>query len=309
MSILGDAGARTKGGLPSAGERFEIALGDGVAAGWRWRNEDGPPLLFAHANGFCASAYKKLLAPLSADFDVIAVDLRGHGRTILRAVPVGHASWRLFVADLSAILSSADAFGLALRERWFLAGHSLGASSLIRAAVGRDDVAHIFALEPVAVPQVAALSSALPGWRLFADESPMVKAALNRRSRWKTRDEVRKRYAQKEIFARFAAGVIDDYLEDGLVEDEEGVRLACDPRWEAANFAASQAGFWRAVARLGVPLSILAAKHPSSTLIGDAAERFSRAGADVRTIDGVTHLAPLEAPRAAVRFIREAAAR
>lgn len=303
------AGAEGGGAEPRpAPRRFEIALEEGPVAGWRWCNDGARPLLFAHANGFCASAYKRLLSLLSDAFDVIAIDLRGHGRTRLPAQPSGHATWTPFVDDLGRVMDSAGALGLSSDARWVLAGHSLGASSLIRAAVGRSDVARICALEPVAVPALVALYSALPGWRFFADRSPLVRGALNRRSAWSSRDEVRQRYRNKKIFALFAEDVIDDYLEDGLVEGAEGVRLACDPEWEAANFAASQAGFWRAVARLDAPLDVLGANHPSSTLIGDAPARFTRAGAQVQLLDGVTHLAPLEVPEAAARFICEAAA-
>ena len=50
-------------------------------------------LVFAHANGFCASAYIQLLEPLAATFEIIAPDLRGHGRTRLPADPAGHRDW------------------------------------------------------------------------------------------------------------------------------------------------------------------------------------------------------------------------
>ena len=47
-----------------------------------WENS-GPALHFAHANGFNAETYRRLLQPLASLFHIFALDMRGHGFTTL----------------------------------------------------------------------------------------------------------------------------------------------------------------------------------------------------------------------------------
>ena len=54
----------------SSPERLSAPIGEGEIAGWRHANVGAPRLLFCHANGFCASAYKRMLALLADRFDI-----------------------------------------------------------------------------------------------------------------------------------------------------------------------------------------------------------------------------------------------
>ncbi len=62
---------------------FEIPGGSvaGIAFGPELAN---PDLVFLHATGFNARAYRAMLAPLGERFSVLALDFRGHGRTNCR---------------------------------------------------------------------------------------------------------------------------------------------------------------------------------------------------------------------------------
>ena len=59
-------------------------------------------LIFAHANGFNAYAYRSLLQPLSGALRIWAPDLRGHGQTRLPARPEGRRCWKDHRDDLIA---------------------------------------------------------------------------------------------------------------------------------------------------------------------------------------------------------------
>jgi pimeloyl-ACP methyl ester carboxylesterase len=142
-----------------------------------------------------------------------------------------------------------------------------------------------------------------PVWRLMSSRWPLVRGALARRAQWKSRSEVGAAYARKPLFATWAEGALEDYLEDGLVESSEGVRLACDPRWEAAVYQAQGHDFWGAVARLGPGIASLVAAHRSSTVSGAGRARLKRLGVDIVLHRGAGHLLPLEAPEVAARFI------
>ncbi len=282
--------------------RLSVAIDGGDVALLRFGRAGAPPLLFAHANGFCASASRRLFEAMGARFDIFAADLRGHGRTRLPASGADHRSMAIFGEDLrqtKAALVPVAAQG----ARWVLAGHSMGAVAATLAAAGDAQIAAVRLIEPVAMPRSWTAIAATPLWPFIAPHIPLVRAASRRRERWPDPAAALRSYERKPFFAGFADGVLADYLEDGLTIDPAGARLACSPHWEAANFAAQAGGLWRAAARIKAPVSVLAARHSASTLRGNAEARLRQLGADVTRLSGVTHLVPFEAPERAAAFL------
>lgn len=283
-------------------KRARVRIPGGELAMLRFGRQGAPPLLFAHANGFCASAYRQMFEAIGDRYDVHAVDLRGHGRTALPIDPAAHRSAEIFASDLSALLDALQA------QRpngagWTLAGHSLGAVSVVLAAVRRNDIGGLRLIEPVAMPGFSYAAARLPGWRLVSKRLPLVKAAAGRRGTWPTRGDVLRSYGAKPFFSTWAKGVLEDYLEDGLRQSEGGVALSCSPQWEAATFGAQAHDFWKAVEAIKAPMRILAARHPGSTVSREAQRRFARLRLDVTMVEGYTHLLPFEDPNGAARFL------
>lgn len=290
------------GGAQIAPERFRIALPDGEIAGWRWRRDGAPRLLFCHANGFCASAYRVVLGAVAVAADVWAIDLRGHGRTSLPADPAALRNWEVFGRDIGAFLDRAGG------GAWRLAGHSLGAVSATLAARGRTDVDGLALIEPVSVPPLSALFASTAPGRAAMRRTPLARGALARRRRWPSRADALERYGQKSVFRRWAPGVLEDYLADGLVEDGEDMRLACDPAWESAIFSCQSRGFWDAVRTAPAPLAVLGAAGRDTTIFPGAAARFRRAGARFSLAPETGHLLPMERPAVAADFLLSALA-
>lgn len=284
--------------------RLRVAIDGGDVALLRFGRAGAPPLLFAHANGFCASAYRRMFEAMGESFDIFAADLRGHGRTRLPAQSAGHRSMTVFGEDLRRMKIALAP--VASGGSWVLAGHSLGGVAAATAAAGDETIAAVCLIEPVAMPRSWTLIARSPLWPLIAPRIPLVRSASRRRERWPDRGAALHSYARKAFFAGWADGVLADYLEDGLTAEDNAVRLSCAPQWEAANFAAQANDFWRALAQVKAPVSVLAARHPSSTLRGGAPARFQRLGAAVERISGVTHLVPFEAPERAAKFLTDA---
>jgi pimeloyl-ACP methyl ester carboxylesterase len=259
------------------------------------------PLVFSHANGFCASAYRQALSAIR-DHDVFAIDLRGHGRSQLPCAPARGPLWRRHANDIAASLDAIRR-DFSIGAPAVLGGHSLGAVASAMAAAGRSDIAALRLIEPVATPEQYRYLAMTPLWGLFADAMPLARAARRRRPHFGSRADAAAAYAGKSLFRRFAPGALDDYLDDGLTEDAGGFRLSCPPSWEAANFTATDNDFWSAVRRRTAPLAVLAADDASSTLFADAPARLHRHGAVVRLESGVSHLLPMEAPERAARFL------
>lgn len=284
---------------PANAERFAVEIADGTLAGWRWRNNAKPPLLFCHATGFCASVYKQMLQLLRSEFDIFALDMRGHGRTALPANPQDLHSWNIYARDVAAFLDAQD------RTDWILAGHSMGAASVAMAARARRDVLALRLVEPVAPPPVVAFAAGTPLWPFLSQGVPLVGQAARRRAHWSSRAETMARYERKALFRDWAPGVLADYLEDGLIDEEEGVKLACAPAWEAATFRAQANDFWGSVRQVSASVGVLAADHPTTTARAGARRRFRRIGAGLTILPGVGHLIPMQAPDRAARFIAE----
>jgi len=262
----------------------------------RWPAPGKPRLVFAHANGFCASAARRMLAGLSADFDIVAPDLRGHGRTTLPADPSGLRSWNLHADDLLTLYAALD------RPPDLLAGHSMGASATLLAASGMDAPPPLALVEPVVLPAAAAFWARTPLWAVFKRRMPLSKAARRRARAWSSREAVLERYRAKPTFARWSPGVLEDYLGDGLVETGDGVRLACDPDWEAANYEAQGHDLLGAARRIAGPVRAFKAQH-ASTLIN--AQSIADRGVSVERMDGVGHLAVMEQPARVAAWIRQ----
>ena len=285
----------------TAPTRISVSLQDGDLAGWRWRNDGAPPLLFCHATGFCASTYKKMLRRLADRFDIWALDMRGHGRTRLPADPKDLRSWNIYARDVAGFLDREK------RDGWILAGHSMGAVVVAMAARGRNDISALRLIEPVAPPLVYTLTAAYaPFWPMLARHIPIARRAARRRARWSSREDALKSYERKGLFRDWAPGVLADYLEDGLVIDHAGARLSCDPDWEAATFAASAHDLWRAVRVAPAPIGVFAA-GVASTIWPTARWWFRRAGAEMTKIAEAGHLAPMENPALAADFIAQGA--
>lgn len=288
--------------------RFTLPIeGRDEVAGRRWPNDGAPQLVFLHATGFCASAYAQMMSVARAHFDIFALDLRGHGGTTLPADPASLRSWDIYAEDLCAVLRQLPQPS---RGR-VLSGHSCGAvvAALAASRPGFDGagLVSLALIEPVTTPRAMSLFAKTPFWPLIAARWPLVRGAKARRAEFPSRSAAAESYGRKPLFARWAEGALAAYLEDGLIDGSDSVRLACRPSWEAATFAAQAHDFWGAVRRAPAPIRILAADDPSSTVNPAARQRLRRRGADVSEIGGATHLVPFEHPDAAAAFLASAA--
>lgn len=281
--------------------RFAVETPDGAIAGLRFGAPGAPPLLFAHANGFCASAYRQTLEAVEGH-DIFAIDLRGHGRTTLTADSARGAHYAQHARDVGAAIDGVRRrFDVA--DPFTLAGHSLGAVAAAMAGASRDDIAVVRLIEPVAAPEYLRFLELTPFWKAFAERLPLAAAARRRRPVFESREKARAVYQEKALFRRFAPGVLDDYLADGARATDNGAALSCAPAWEAANFAAPGNAFWSAARSRRSSLAVLGAVDGSTALFGSAAARLARIGVTVVLAEGAGHLLPMEIPARAALFL------
>ncbi|AGG90572.1 MULTISPECIES: alpha/beta fold hydrolase [Rhodanobacter] len=116
----------------SASVERRIALPHLTLAAQIWGEDSLPPLLALHGWLDNAGSFAQLAPRLAARWQVIALDLPGHGHAGHLAAGAGYH----YVDHVQAVLAAADALGL---ERYTLLGHSLGAGIASLVATARPE--------------------------------------------------------------------------------------------------------------------------------------------------------------------------
>jgi len=276
-------------------QRRALPLADGAVNLLDWGGS-GPSVHFTHANGFNAETYVPILSPLAGEAHLLASDLRGHGFTMLPADSATHTTWLTYPADLIRVLDAIRA------GPYVLAGHSMGGTTSLLVAAQRPDLVKALVLfEPVA-------REFPPG--IDIENSPYVQSAVRRRAVFADTATARRAYTGRGAFRTWPDETLDAYLRGGLKPDAEGVRLACDPRWEAQNFRLGPSGVRDAIAKLQCPVIVFAGTENSTT--GPeilALIRETHPAAHIEVIEGATHFLPMERPDLVRQAIREAISR
>jgi pimeloyl-ACP methyl ester carboxylesterase len=255
--------------------------------------------VFMHANGFNARTYRTILGPLAGDLRILALDLRGHGRTPAPAEPLGRNTWLDLGHDLNTFLQTLDLGPVVL------AGHSMGGTlSLFAAADLPERVRALALFDPVVLPPERAAGGA-------PATSPLVHGASRRRRHFDSRDAAVQSYRGRGAFTTWTEPMLLDYVEDGFRDVADGtVELACAPEWEVSNYLAQGHDPWDAFARSRCPISILRAEIASTCNVGSRIDQLTADGRiRIETIPGTTHFLPMERPdlvRATLRAAIEA---
>ncbi len=177
-------------------------------------------LVFSHANGFPAGTYRALFEMWrAAGWRVLALDKFGHDAQY----PV-RSNWSPTRDELLAFIHR-EAPG----QKVHLVGHSLGGILSFLAACKRPELAASVVLID---------SPLIGGWRshglqvfkatgLVKRVSPG-KVSRLRRWQWPDTPAAYQHFARKAAFARWAPGVLQDYMDAGMEADPDtgGVRLA-----------------------------------------------------------------------------------
>lgn len=286
--------------------RLTFDLPGGRMAGIAFGPDAPPDIVFLHATGFNARMYRTMLAPLGDRFSVWALDARGHGRTALPAKLWGYSSWRRHRDDVIAVLEAHAPKPVTL------AGHSMGGTvSLLTAARRPDLVASLALLDPVIMPAAMYAAFELPlGPLIQRHMLALPRGAMRRRARFDSREAAVAAFKGRGVFKTFPEEAILDYVADGLVEDAKkgGFKLACAPAFEAATYCAQRHDPWGALRRVRAPLVLLRAEL-GSTVTPAAAHRIAalKPEARIATVEGASHMLPIERPDRARAAIESAA--
>jgi len=277
-----------------------IRLGSGTGAGEFAYLDFGPEerpvdAVFLHANGFNARTYRTILGPLAGDFRILALDLRGHGRTRAPTQPEGRPNWLDLGDDLVGFLETLDLKSVVL------AGHSMGGTlSLFAATDAPDRVRALVLFDPVVLPPERPAGQPA--------SSPLIHGASRRRRHFDSREAAVQSYRGRGAFTTWAEPMLLDYVEDGFRDLDDGtVELACAPEWEVSNYLAQGHDPWDAFARSRCPITILRAEQGSTCNVDSRIDQLTADGRiTIETIPGTTHFLPMERPDLVRSNLREA---
>lgn len=273
-----------------------------------WGARSDPAVFLIHATGFHARVWDQTVAALPKGLRVIAVDIRGHGRSE-KTGPMG--DWTVPAQDIAELiehLELKDAIG---------AGHSMGGHLLVQiAATHPNAFKRLVLIDPVMLPPEIYASphvTALP--------PGTVHPVARRRNAWDSWQQMFDAFKARHPYSLWREDVLADYCRYGLVPapSGRGFELACPPAIEASIYM-GHAGrdIYALASRVKVPVVVLRAKprEPGPRDLTDfaasptwegVASSFAH-GRDV-PLPHLTHFIPMQDPALTARFIIDENAR
>lgn len=262
---------------------MQVPSSDGVSIELHDLGGDGPPVLIAHATGFCAQAYGPLASRLVGSHHVWALDFRAHGRSTLPAS--GDLTWEGMTDDVTAAIDAVADGPI------FAFGHSMGGACLAAAERRRPGIlAAAVLFEPIIFPS---------DWTEAPGSNPLSASARRRRASFASREEALARYASRPPLGWLRADALAAYVEHGFRDDPDGgVTLRCDPQHEAQVFEADGKPRIGQMAEVAAPM--LVARGDRDGEIGPAGLAVAVADAlpngELRHYPHLNHFGPFQDP-------------
>ena len=272
---------------------------------FEWGTPGKQPVLLLHATGFHARCWDQTIAALGSDFHVIAIDMRGHGRSD-RVEPYIWHSFADDICELVTHLSLTDAIGV---------GHSMGGHCLVHVAAREPGAfKHLVLVDPVIFEPDAYATDRYRGF-----EGPEDHPVSRRHNDFGNWQDMHERFKGRGSFAVWDDRVLEDYCRYGvaLKEDGTGYELACPPLVESSIYLGNTStDVYQQIPKVEVPVVVLRARgrdpdqheimdFSTSPTWSEVASQF-KLGRDVY-LPELTHFMPMQAPELVAGYIREGA--
>jgi pimeloyl-ACP methyl ester carboxylesterase len=283
-------------------EELRIDLPERTLAALAWGDPSRPPLLALHGWLDNAGSFSAIAPLLAKDHYVVAIDLRGHGRS--SHLPAG--AWYHYVDYFDDLRATLDHFGWPSAT---LFGHSLGGTLASLFAAAYPERVEALLLVEALGPLTVSPENTLAQLKRGLDERA---AFANRRALRVFRD-LDAAIEARAMASGFSSEVARALVERGVQQVEGGYIWSSDPRLTLTS--AQRYSEAQVLAMLGgvrAPTLLILAEPATSylpvTMMRDRAAQV--AGIEVVHVAGHHHL-HLESPDAvfavASRFLRERA--
>ena len=262
-----------------------------------------PRLLISHATGFHGRAYGAMARALGGEFDVWALDHRGHGAT--QAPADWDADWHGFADDATAAARSVATTNGEAPMYGF--GHSMGGATLLLTAHRIPDLfAGLVLFEPIVFP---------PEMVVQLHEGPLVRGARRRRRQFDSFDAAIANYAAKPPMSAFDPEALDDYVAGGFrpldpAAPDGPVTLCCEPDFEAETFLAGwRQDVWPLLSAITTPTVVVSGiddGSPPARMAAAVAERLPNGS--YAPHDELDHIGPFTHPADVAEIVAAAVA-
>ncbi len=195
---------------------------------FQWNESAHDVVLLVHATGFHARCWDSTVKKLGSRFRVIAIELRGHGRS--QKLPP--YDWWTFGRDLTQfvkVLGVSNAVGV---------GHSMGGHCLTQACAAHPQCFKgLVLVDPVmANPRDYPAIDSVAQW-----DSAASHPVSRRRNDWNSPEEMFENFRNRHPFSLWKEECLMDYCKWGLLKNRKGTHsLACPPLVEASIYVGSR---------------------------------------------------------------------
>ncbi len=264
-----------------------------------WGRRGDPVVFLIHATGFHGRCWDEIVRALPPGFNVIAVDLRGHGRSEKTGPISNWAEPARDIAELVENLQLSSTIG---------AGHSMGGHILVQiAAANPRAFKRLLLIDPVIM--APEMYKGAPFWPP-GTEHPVAR----RRNAWANWQEMLDAFKNRNPYSLWAPKVLEDYCRYGLMPAANGgFELACPPAVEASIYMGSAGtDIYEAVRKVTAPVTILRAKErevgPRNQLDFSASPTWPQLAtvfqnASDTYLKDLTHFIPMQDPALVARYI------
>lgn len=195
---------------------------------FEWVGDPEHTVLLLHATGFHARCWDATVEALRTSCRVIALDLRGHGRTANRPP----YDWNTISDD---VVDFVDTLNLTMLT---VAGHSMGGRCALYLAAHRPErVQSLVLVDPVVMSPDQYRQRRAEQPAMNVDDHPVAR----RRNRFDSPQSMIDRFESRHPFNRWQSRALRDYCVFGLIPTEVGFELACPPAVEAQIYSHSAA--------------------------------------------------------------------
>ncbi|SMQ30573.1 Pimeloyl-ACP methyl ester carboxylesterase [Pseudomonas helmanticensis] len=250
------------------------------------------PIFFAHANGFPSGTYGKLFAALAPEYRVAHLEQHAHDPRF-----PADDNWYNLVDELIHHLQQQD------QPVWGV-GHSFGGVLHLHAALRCPELYRgvVMLDSPVLTRTDQWVIRAAKRFG-FIDKLTPAGRTLGRREEFADLDSARSYFAGKTLFRGFDPECFDAYLQHGLQQVGDKLRLRFDPATEISIYRGVPHTSPGRTRQLQVPLAVVRG-HKSRVVMRHHTRFVSRlAQGEALSMPG-GHMFPLERPQDTARLLK-----
>lgn len=252
-------------------------------------------LNFAHANGFPSKTYRQFFAALPDNYSIIAKDMYGHEPKF----PVSN-NWQNQINEMIEFVeNNSDAPVYAV-------GHSFGAALSLQACCTRPDLFKgLIMMEPPAFTGWKSYGIRFMKWAGLTSRYTPAGKAETRKQVWHKDEDVHAYFRGKPLFKQFTDESLNDYVQAGILSEDNEKRLAFKASVEADIFHSVPHNLHHLKGKLTVPATLVTATEGgvlSPAMVSSLLRLFPMQHRQFRRGG---HLFPLEQPVHAAKLLVE----